>query len=362
MAEYTVQALTKLEGIEAAKEKLSAADRKSLESRFGEFQGVLADKINELEIALVETYSDADRFGNYQIFCLNEVTDEKIKKLAQIPSALNFLSRPSRLDWSVHPFHSQPKVAFAKHMVSERRVEKIETIGAESRTVYQVEPQDVLFYAEAEIVRTNKGKALLIVKLPWYRRKLSQIYPFKDEVAYIVTWISEKAGIELSPFEIKKFFEDFKSHSYFDKAEFRVSGLPSESGVVPVDMRVANLQSGLTNAYANLDVVLESTLKTDQMKFFAEFVQASDLKNKEQVIELGIQFFSKFSFSSEEFFEVLHQTFEYGLGTITYSKDKSILRYKLDYSEDMSGLIRASRLGWDIFEKIFGEITKFIDQ
>lgn len=364
MADYVVQALTKQQGIEAAKEKLSASSRKTLETQFGEFQGLALPKLKELEKALINTFSNEDRFGNYQIFKLDPHNPDQIDKIAQEAANMSFLSNPSRLDWSVCPISGVPnKVAFAKHMISERRIEISEDSAAGTRVVSQVVPNDVLFYSEFEIIKTpNKQITLLVVKLPRYRRKLSQLYPFQDEVSYMVTWFSEKTGIKCAPLEIKKFFEDFKPHTYFDKSEFRISGLPSESGVVPVDMRIASLQSGLTNAYANLDKVLQTTLKTEQLKSFTEFVLGSNASEKDKVIALGTEFFSKFNFSSEEFFEVLHQTFEYGLGTITYTRGQEAIQYKLDYSENMAGLIRVSKLGWEVFEKLFAEITTFIDR
>lgn len=353
-----IHPLTKEAGRETALSQLLSLDRRQFETKFANLIAATAEELKAAERELMKLFSDEDRFGYYHVSVFGAASGNKT--LSQAVATTSFLSNPSRTDWSALPFNDS-LVGFARHVVSERRVEKtaVDETGTE-RTITQIEPKDVLLYCEAEIIESGRKK-LLVLRFPWYRRKLSQPYYFAEEINYISNWISENLQVQLTPFPLKSFFEGFRPHSYFDKSDFYLKDLKSSNGNYPMDMKVGSDLNGLTNAYANLDKVLSTTISASMAEKFAEQVRKSDLGDQERVIAFAKTFFEAQGISSQEFFEVLHQTFEYGLGRITYSKGKEFLHYKLDYTEDVPGLIRASKLGWEVFEHLWGEIKAHLN-
>lgn len=354
-ADISIHPLTTDVGREVALASLLSKSRGVFEYKYKSFPNATPEELSSAEALLMELYSEDDRFGNYHI----AIIDSAPQTLNANQSKTTFLKNPSRTDWSYYIL-GETKVGFAKHVINEKRFERTitDTEGNE-RPISQIEQRDVLIYCEAEIFKFA-DKHILLIKLPWYRRKLSQTYDFSEEISYISNWASQNLQVRLVPFPLKKFFEAFKPHSFFDKSEFYVKGLPSAQGVYPMDMKVGSDLNGLTSAYANLDKVLSTTMSTSMAEKFSEYIRKSDLTDQEKVIALATNFFKSQGISSQEFFEVLHQTFEQGLGRITYTKFQEFLHYKLDYTEQIPGLIRASKLGWDVFEHLWGEIKKYL--
>lgn len=345
---------------EAAMAQLLTANRRSFEARFPILNNLTQAETTEAEKFLMGLCSDEDRFGYYHVAVFGENASGTNKSFNLAQCQTSFLANPSRTEWS-HCVFSETSMGFARHVVNERRVERSATDenGVE-RLISQIEPRDIFLFCEAEIIPHGQQR-LLVLKFPWYRRKLSQPYYFGEEINYISNWVSQHLQVKLNPFPLKLFFEAFRPHSYFDKSDFYLKELKSAGGNYPMDMKVGSDLNGLTNAYANLDKVLSTTMSASMAEKFSEQVRKSNLPEQDKVIEFAKGFFETQGISSQEFFEVLHQTFEYGLGRITYSRGKEFLHYKLDYTEDVPGLIRASKLGWDDFEHLWGEIKNYIN-
>lgn len=361
----TIRPFIKADAIKALRDTLLKNDIDKLESQYGVLEGILSTNAPNFEKDFLAKSNTEDRFGYYQIFILDKKIEEDVK-FVDAEFAGGFLSAPQKEVWYKHQV-SNTEMAFGKYAMSEKRVERIERDEAgQEMAISVLEPKDVFLCVSAEIVKTQK-KWVVIIKYPWYRRKLSQrTYGFQTEAAFITGEVAQLLQTSLKSIELKEFFLGFKPPKpYYDKAEFRVSGLVSESGLQnQVAMRFASPENGLSNAYQNLDKILASSLSSSLLEKFKEKVEATaSLKdNKAEVLKVATDFFEGNFVSAQEVFEILTQTFEFGLGTITYSKGKDVFQYKIDYSEDINSLIRSSKLGWDVFEHLWTEIEKFIDQ
>lgn len=345
----------------AIKDRVLAASLKKIESKFGALEGVTADKAEDVEKAIFKAISDDDRWGYYQIH-LVEAKSTKELSFGKSNFSHKFIGSPQKESWYNFVLDANT-VAFGRYTTYERRVEREETLAdGSNRTISVTEAKNTFLSAEVELVKTKKRTAILI-KYPWYRKRISQGYTFQKEGLEIITWVTQNLQIAVEPFPLKEFFDGFQSLNSYDKSEFRLSGLMSETGPQnSVAMRLASPERGLTDAYKNLDRVLASSLNNSMLEKFIDFVERSSIEDKKMVIEAANSFFDARPISSQEIFEILTQTFEYGLGTISYSKGKELYQYKMDYSEDVTGLIRASRLGGSVFERIWSEIIKYIDR
>lgn len=357
----TIRPFTKPEAKAALKECILTASLKKIETAYGVLEGVTAENASEVEKTFFKACSEEDRFGYYQVYLIKGDNNRTLN-FSTTTFSHDFIRNPVKEQWYSHVL-SATNVAFGRYTTSERRSEKTETlIDGTVRTTGVTEPKDVFLNVDVELIKTAKRWAV-VLKFPWYRRKLSQGYTFQKEGIEIMSWLTQSLQVEVEPFGLKDFFENFTPHGQFDKSEFRVTGMMSDSGLQnAVAMRFASPEKGLTDAYENLDRVLASSLNSGLLERFSEWVDKSELTDKEAIKGHVASFFETKAISSQEIFEILTQTFEFGLGTISYAHGKDVIQYKLDYTEDVNGLIRSSKLGWSVFERIWNQIIQYIDR
>ena len=353
------QSLTKNEAYSVALEKLKKKEREDLEAKYSSVETITDNtELEKIQKEIIDSHLEHDRFQVYQISMINEdVFDSILSKAEALAYNQTFLISPSILNYSEY---------FTK--ISDDEFEITFAIFTKTEIKEIVDGDTVLKQKDAFLVfksnfKRHEDKVIITNSFPRFKREYYKIYGFSKEVEFIQNWITEKLATSPLNLNVKEFFESLQGSDY-DKRGFEVEDLKNEGNneFIAAGFKISTPVRSDKNSsemYKLLDDILVPEITDSLMQGFQEQSEAAGITIDDTTMDTFFSYLSKVGLSSE-FFNLLHQACEYGIGNLRYLKETSKkLIYKLEYKKNSYGLIRVSHMGWSNFEPIFKEIKTF---
>lgn len=347
-----------------ALERLKKNEREAVLAIRSSLHGCTVEEIQKLETEILKQYDQQDKYQVYQFFLINEKeTFEKILQNAESASdKVSFLSAPNRTDISTYrASKSQDRLSYLFGQFVQVEIKQTTDDGSGGvQTSYTRE--DYFLIYKAEILKFN-NKVVAVLSFPRIRKHPHSVYDYSVELTYFQGWIADNLKVGYSPLDLKAFYESLQAKDY-DKTGFYATDVKKgDNEYIAAGFRFQlpfKSDAKSTELFNLLDSIITPEFKAIFLSSFSEYGEEKGLTLDAAAIGHLDDFIDNFGLS-EEFFNLLHQACEHGIGHLRYiQKGKTIYRYSLEYLQTRYGLVRVSHEGWGAIEPLYSKITEYI--
>lgn len=348
-----------------ALERLKKNERDEVLAIKASLHGCLQTEVSNLECEILKRFDQQDKYQVYQFFLLDKnVNFDKISvNAASAPDKISFLTKPNRTDISTYrssKSNDEISYLFGQFIQVETK-ETIEDGQGGVQTSYIRE--DYFLIYKAQILKLKNSQVIAVLSFPRLRKHPHSVYDYSVELNYFQGWITDNLKVKHSPVDLKEFYESLQAKDY-DKTGFYATDVKKgENDYIAAGFKFQlpfKSDAKSTELFNLLDSIITPEFKAIFLSSLSDYSDEKSLKLDGNTLSSLGEFIDTFGLS-EEFFNLLHQACEHGIGHLRYiQKGKTIFRYSLEYLQTRYGLVRVSHESWGAIEPLYSKITEYI--